>query len=246
MNNRIRNIIVSTPEIFLLPAGVDRVKRSTTDANVNNSSTVSPALVKQIDQQIQLIIKTQKCANDQKYCIRGPKGSRGRRGKRGPRGYPGKRGKTGPRGPQGKHGPPGLRGPQGPIGHPGVQGPPGPQGPRGEQGLKGEKGPPGESISAPYITVSPPTLIVNRSGSAVFQCTAGGNPSPQVTWIKSKSTLPKHVTIRQHSRGSVSLRISGVLSSDQGVYTCKAVSPLGSANASVSLHVQGQFSFIFW
>ena len=206
---------------------------------------MSPALFKQINQQIQFIIKTQVCARDEKYCIQGSEGSRGRRGKRGRRGYPGKIGKTGPRGSPGKHGPAGPMGLQGPRGNPGIQGPPGPPGPRGEKGTKGDKGPPGESISAPYVTTSPSSLIVNQSDSAVFQCTAGGNPTPQITWIKPKSTLPQHVTIGRHSRASVSLRISGALSSDKGVYTCKATSPLGSAKASVSLHVQGEMSCKF-
>ena len=216
------------------------MRRSTGGASNNNSSSVSPALVRQINRQIQLVLQTQVCAKDQKYCIRGPKGNRGRRGRRGPRGYPGNIGKTGPRGPPGKHGPAGARGPRGPRGNPGVQGPPGPPGPRGENGPKGDIGPPGASISAPYVTVSPPSLTLNQSGSAMFQCTAGGNPTPQVTWIKLKSALPQSATIQQHSRDSASLSINRVTSSDEGVYTCKASSPLGSAQSSTTLHVQGE------
>ena len=196
--------------------------------------------MRQINRQIQLMLQTQVCAKDQKYCIRGPKGNRERRGRRGPQGYPGNIGKMGPRGPPGKHGPAGARGPRGPRGNPGVQGLPGPPGPRGANGPKGDKGSPGESISAPYVTVSPPSLTLNQSGSAVLQCTAGGNPTPQVTWTKVKSTLPQSAIIRQQSRGSASLSIDRVTSSDDGMYKCKASSPLGVAHASVSLHVQGE------
>ena len=69
----------------------------------------------------------------------------------------------------------GIMGPVGPKGDVGLKGQKGDMGPAGMPGAKGE---PGESISAPVVAVSPKTLTVNEGGSASFECSASGNPTP--------------------------------------------------------------------
>ena len=95
-------------------------------------------------------------------------------------GSPGKSGKQGIMGPAGLKGDAGLKGQKGDI---------------GPAGMPGAKGEPGESISAPIVAVSPKTLTVNEGGSALFQCSASGNPKHAIKWSKRN---------RQSSRSVIS------------------------------------------
>ena len=73
----------------------------------------------------------------------------------------------------------GKRGKQGIIGPVGLKGEAGRKGQKGDiepDGLPGAKGDPGESISAHVVAVSPTTLTVNESRTALFQCFVSGNP----------------------------------------------------------------------
>ena len=117
----------------------------------------------------------------------------------------------------------------------GIPGEPGPMGLRGPPGEKGAKGEPGQSLSAPSLLQRPDEMTVNESQSAIFKCTAGGNPSPKVTWSKLNSSLPagRHVV---DSSGALIVKDVGPL--DDGVYACKAQSLLGQVNASAKLTVQ--------
>ena len=175
-----------------------------------------------IKQELRLL-QNQICAKDETLCRLGPKGKTGRRGRPGTRGRPG------------KHGPIGPQGPAGIKGDLGVPGDPGPAGPRGPPGVKGAKGEPGRSISAPSLLQRPVETTVNGSQSAILKCTADGNPSPQVTWSKLNSSLPvgRHVV-----ESSGALIVKDVRPGDQGVYSCRAKTLLGSVNASAKLTVQ--------
>ena len=98
-------------------------------------------------------------------CPRGRPGPQGRAGTKGNKGNEGRRGRKGS---QGIMGPPGKNGKQGVMGPPGIRGEKGIKGDIGPPGIPGIKGEPGESISAPKVTISPTSLTVNETNTAVF------------------------------------------------------------------------------
>ena len=131
----------------------------------------------------------------------------------------------------GKSGKQGIMGPAGLKGDAGLKGQKGDMGPAGMSGAKGE---PGESISAPSVAVSSKTMTVNEGGSALFQCSASGNPKPAIKWSKRNSQSSRSVV----SGGKILLK--NVQGGDSGTYNCSAVNILGQAQALVQLIVNGK------
>ena len=141
---------------------------------------------------------------------------RGRRGRPGNGGPPGPQGVKGPKGNQGSHG---------------IQGPPRPTGP------PGAKGEPGISISAPSIVTPPMPMVVNETGTAMFQCEVEGNPQPRVTWLKDNSSLLTNKRIVPSRAGLI---INDVRSEDGGKYTSVARNILGIIMSLAEPSVQGR------
>ena len=133
----------------------------------------------------------------------------------------------------GKSGKQGIMGPVGPQGETGLKRQKGDTGPAGMPGAKGE---PGGSISAPVVAVSPATLTVNESGSALFQCSASGNPEPAIVWSK----LDNRSQISQLAISEGKLLLKNVQASDSGAYKCSATNTLGQACAVARLVVNGE------
>lgn len=163
----------------------------------------------------------------------GPRGLKGSLGRRGPRGRKGVKGDKGVMGSPGKSGKQGILGPQGLKGERGIKGERGELGPSGRRGTKGE---PGESISAPAVVVSPPTLTVNENEAASFQCSARGNPQPVIVWSSNDSAI--HQSTAFISSGKITWRI--VTGEDSGLYKCTARNILGEARGFASLTVNGK------
>jgi len=160
----------------------------------------------------------------------------GRPGPPGPPGPRGKKGRPGDKGDRGIMGSPGKGGKQGIMGPAGLKGETGPKGERGGMGpagMPGTKGEPGESISVPDVEVSPVTRTVNESGSAYFQCSASGNPTPTIVWSKLENGT--EVTL-QGSSGE-RLHLKNVSANDAGIYKCAATNILGQARRETRLVV---------
>ena len=173
----------------------------------------------------------------------GPPGPPGPRGHNGARGRRGQKGRTGNKGDQGIMGSPGKSGKQGIMGPVGLQGETGQKGVKGDigpAGIPGTKGESGESISSPAIVVSPVTLTVNEGGTALFQCSASGNPELAVAWSKLNSQ--SHINQSAVSGGKLELK--KVTGSDSGVYQCSARNILGNSQELVRLTVNGEFLVI--
>ena len=152
--------------------------------------------------------------------LQGPPGRRGRKGSEGIMGSPGPSGKQGPMGPPGIRGEKGIKGDIGPPGIPGV------------------KGEPGESISEPKVAISPASqLTVNESNTAAMFCSATGNPSPQLSWVKTDGSLPSN-RINVTSDGL--MQIDDVRLEDAGKYKCMAQNILGKDEKVSSLVVQSK------
>ena len=124
----------------------------------------------------------------------------------------------------------------GPAGLKGETGIKGPKGNRGLTGMPGTKGQPGQSISSPAVVVSPVTLIVNEGGSALFQCSASGNPEPAIVWSK----VDNQSEITQSAVSGGRLQLKHVTGNDSGLYQCSATNILGKSREVVRLTVNGK------
>ncbi|KAM4015872.1 roundabout homolog 4 isoform 2-T2 [Anomaloglossus baeobatrachus] len=90
----------------------------------------------------------------------------------------------------------------------------------------------------PRIIEHPSDLVVRRDQPGTMNCRAEGNPEPTIEWYRNSESV-------NFSKGHNSLILGGSLfllhirgKSDEGVYTCVARNPLGTAisrNASLSI-----------
>ncbi|XP_027143209.1 triple functional domain protein isoform X2 [Larimichthys crocea] len=98
-----------------------------------------------------------------------------------------------------------------------------------------------------YIYDVPPEFLVPLSDvtcdngeSVTLRCKVCGRPRASVTWKgpnQSNLTNNGHFSIAYSDTGEATLRILGVASEDDGVYTCVATNELGSVMSSASLRV---------
>ncbi|XP_074607152.1 contactin-5-like isoform X2 [Acropora palmata] len=186
---------------------------------------------KEINKTISSLKPEAFCSSKEQICVQGPpgiQGSKGSRGKRGPRGNTGRKGSRGFTGDPGPHGEQGI---QGSPGQKGAQGEKGVPGPRGYPGAKGDAG---ESVSAPAVVISPMTQTLRENQTAIFRCSATGNPKPSVTWFRSDRNWTGHFRYQSDGR----LEVRGVSLTEAGAYTCVAKNVLGGMNQSAILIVE--------
>ena len=80
----------------------------------------------------------------------------------------------------------------------------------------------------PALTVTPTNLTMAEGHNATLRCSAAGNPTPTITWMKDGQTVA--------TGRSLTL---GVKKEDSGIYWCIADNGLRvTANASAFLNVQ--------
>uniref|UniRef100_A0A3B4FXU3 non-specific serine/threonine protein kinase n=1 Tax=Pundamilia nyererei TaxID=303518 RepID=A0A3B4FXU3_9CICH len=101
-----------------------------------------------------------------------------------------------------------------------------------------------------YIYDVPPEFLVPLSDvtcdngeSVTLRCKVCGRPRATVSWKgpnQSNLTNNGHFSIAYNDTGEATLRIIGVASEDDGVYTCVATNELGSVTSSASLRVLGE------
>ena len=83
-------------------------------------------------------------------------------------------------------------------------------------------------VDPPSFTKKPANKILTETDDTTFHCTATGNPTPTITWIKDGRTVGQGDTLRLT-----------VNRSDSGKYWCSAENGLGLAiNSSANLDVQ--------
>uniref|UniRef100_A0A8C9VEA4 non-specific serine/threonine protein kinase n=1 Tax=Scleropages formosus TaxID=113540 RepID=A0A8C9VEA4_SCLFO len=103
-----------------------------------------------------------------------------------------------------------------------------------------------------YIYDVPPEVLLPLSDvtcdtgeSVTLRCKICGRPRATVTWKgPDQNTLSNngHFSIAYSDTGEATLRIVGVSSEDDGVYTCIATNDVGTASSSASLRVLGTTS----
>uniref|UniRef100_A0A674IZG0 non-specific serine/threonine protein kinase n=1 Tax=Terrapene triunguis TaxID=2587831 RepID=A0A674IZG0_9SAUR len=100
-----------------------------------------------------------------------------------------------------------------------------------------------------YIYDVPPEFIIplgevtcETGETIVFRCKVCGRPKASVTWKgPDHNTLSNdsHYSILYSDLGEASLKIIGVTTDDDGIYTCIAANDMGSVSSSASLRVLG-------
>ncbi|EPY86360.1 triple functional domain protein [Camelus ferus] len=100
-----------------------------------------------------------------------------------------------------------------------------------------------------YIYDVPPEFVIPLSEvtcetgeTVVLRCRVCGRPKASITWKGPEhSTLNNddHYSISYSDLGEAALKIVGVTTEDDGIYTCIAVNDMGSASSSASLRVLG-------
>ncbi|XP_075689566.1 hemicentin-1 [Rhinoderma darwinii] len=96
-----------------------------------------------------------------------------------------------------------------------------------------------------YLTVLVPpsiadevtNMFVSKSSPAIIPCTVYGVPHPMVYWSKDGIHLPAEGQSYK-TLASGSIEVARAELSHAGIYTCKAVNEVGSAQIYINLHVQ--------
>ena len=84
-----------------------------------------------------------------------------------------------------------------------------------------------------------PKIETIEGNTFSLKCRAHGQPRPKITWTKEGESLER--SSRVHTSSSGDLQILSVLSSDHGVYRCRASNNAGSVVAAARVVVKGQY-----
>ena len=92
----------------------------------------------------------------------------------------------------------------------------------------------------PYFTKRPASVAVRIGEAAKLECAASGSPAPEISLLKDGGEdFPAARERRIHVLSNETLFfIKPVAPHDEGVYTCRATNPAGTASAHVTLTVQ--------
>ncbi|XP_075984549.1 heartless isoform X2 [Anticarsia gemmatalis] len=84
-------------------------------------------------------------------------------------------------------------------------------------------------------------MDMKPAGNSIrLRCAAEGNPTPNITWYKNKST-PITRAYFQPSYGKWSMALDELTKADNGNYTCVVCNQLGCINHTVVLHIQERY-----
>ena len=89
---------------------------------------------------------------------------------------------------------------------------------------------------SPFFLSDPEDVTVREGDDISLECQVGGDPRPSFTWTREDGRVIK-------SAKESSLKMRRVLSSDEGVYQCRADNAVGSVTGSVSLIVHGELRY---
>lgn len=95
----------------------------------------------------------------------------------------------------------------------------------------------------PVVTVLETFITVVEGSEVTLSCTATGQPTPFVTWLRDGEEVPTNSTPHLSSMGGEgwgSLTISPVRSEDGGVWECVGTNVAGSNQESITLSVLGK------
>ncbi|NXE54094.1 MYBPH protein, partial [Casuarius casuarius] len=104
-----------------------------------------------------------------------------------------------------------------------------------------EKIPHRDMMEPPKFTQPLTDRTTTRGYSTHLFCSVRGFPQPKIIWMKNQMEIredPKYIAMIE--QGVCSLEIRKPSPFDGGVYTCKAVNPLGEASVDCKLDVKGK------
>ncbi|KFV77448.1 Myosin-binding protein H, partial [Struthio camelus australis] len=102
-----------------------------------------------------------------------------------------------------------------------------------------EKIPQRDMMEPPKFTQPLTDRTTTRGYSTHLFCSVRGFPQPKIIWMKNQMEIredPKYIAMTEH--GVCSLEIRKPSPFDGGIYTCKAVNPLGEASVDCKLDVK--------
>uniref|UniRef100_A0A8D0EXF5 Myosin-binding protein H n=1 Tax=Strix occidentalis caurina TaxID=311401 RepID=A0A8D0EXF5_STROC len=109
------------------------------------------------------------------------------------------------------------------------------------KGLGDEKIPQRDMMEPPKFTQPLTDRTTTRGYSTHLFCCVRGFPQPKIIWMKNQMEIredPKYIAMIK--QGVCSLEIRKPNPFDGGIYTCKAVNPLGEASVDCKLDVKGK------
>ncbi|XP_078079909.1 myosin light chain kinase, smooth muscle-like [Mustelus asterias] len=91
----------------------------------------------------------------------------------------------------------------------------------------------------PFFSKALEDLEEVEGSASCLQCHVEGYPDPEVIWYKNEDPLTEssRFQINYQEDGSCSLIITDLTQTDSGLYTCKAMNPLGEQTCSATLTV---------
>ncbi|GFO38549.1 myosin light chain kinase, smooth muscle [Plakobranchus ocellatus] len=97
-------------------------------------------------------------------------------------------------------------------------------------------------IAAPeFTTYLEDTMTVVYGSKATLRCTVSGDPCPEVVWLFNRQPLKPSKTQDVSRDGNVAeLTISETFAEHEGLYTCQASNPEGTASTSCVLRLAGK------
>lgn len=99
------------------------------------------------------------------------------------------------------------------------------------------------TLTSPQFTAHPADVVVAPGETAEVACLVTGEPTPSVSWFRegTEEALETDGGGRLSLGGSGELRISSVVSEDEGSYYCLASNAAGSVRSlSASLALAGE------
>ena len=99
------------------------------------------------------------------------------------------------------------------------------------------------SSVAPVVTALETSVAVVEGSDVTLSCTAVGQPTPSVTWLRNGGEVPNdstpHVTV-VGGEGEGTLTISPVGEEDDGVWVCMGSNIAGSNQEFITINVLSQ------
>ena len=87
----------------------------------------------------------------------------------------------------------------------------------------------------PFVLKAPENASVEAGEEAVFSCVVGGDPSPQIRWVRQGGRVSY---VQASEEDAAVLRIKNVSEADAGKYVCQAENIAGELASPAFLNIQ--------